>query len=137
MYHIWHIGRERVKSQFQPLSTNPSSGDFNHTISKHFLLHNIFLEAELFFKPLCPSVGLSGCNQLIGPFLSKITGRIVTKIDTHILLIYQMQIVYILQLTCAPLLRSTPTALVLVENLYEHDHEWEYQCLLFIVYNGV
>ena len=47
-----------IKSQFQPLSTNPSSGDFNHRICKHFLLHNIFLEAKLFFKPLCPSVGL-------------------------------------------------------------------------------
>ena len=62
-YELKYIGKNlrnriTITSQFLPLSTNPSSGNFNHTISKHFLLHNIFLEAELFFKPLCPSVGL-------------------------------------------------------------------------------
>ena len=52
-----------------------------------------FLEAELLYKPLCPSVGLLvgwlvGVQLAFGPFLAKTTGHILIKIDTHGLLIY-------------------------------------------------
>ena len=63
-----------------------------------------FLEAELLYKPLCPSVGLLvgwsvglsvGVQLAFRAVLARSTGYIVMEIDTHTLYMVYFQITYI------------------------------------------
>ena len=64
----------------------------------------LFLEAELLYKPLCPSVGLLvgwsvglsvGVQLAFRAVLARSTGYIVMEIDTHTLYMVYFQITYI------------------------------------------